>query len=163
MFHSNHILKLNMNTTTRQKRKIIKFLMVKNVFKIYIRRFSEKNTSDWDLLAYAQLDLFSFIGDYAYAYTSNFTHSLATSVPEEYPVALNNSFYLQIDGGFYFRWTTTIDNVTSSKSAIDEEIFWTSWISVETYINEFFYDIFYDGEFSVRIVLFSDYHFYSVY
>ncbi|CBY43227.1 unnamed protein product, partial [Oikopleura dioica] len=109
--------------------------------------FNEKNTSDWDLLAYAQLDLFSEIGDYAYAYTSNFTHSLATSVPEEYPVALNNSFYLQIDGGFYFRWTTTIDNVTPSKSAIDEEISWTSWISVQTYINEFFYDIFYDGEF----------------
>jgi len=151
-----------MNTTTRQKRKIIKFLMVKNVFKIYIRRFSEKNTSDWDLLAYAQLDLFSEIGDYAYAYTSNFTHSLATSVPEEYPVALNNSFYLQIDGGFYFRWTTIIDNVTPSKSAIDEEILWTSWISVETYKWKL-YDIFYDGEFFVRILIFSDYNFYSVY
>ena len=105
--------------------------------------------SDYDLLALSRVDLYSENGDYAYAWTSNFSYSLATSDPEDYPAAANGSFYLQIDGYLYFRWTKLGDE-GPSKSAVDEEIFWSSWNSVDIYIHEFLNQIVFDDEFYVR-------------
>ena len=106
--------------------------------------------SDYDLLALSRMDIFSDTV-YGYAWTSNFSYSLATSDPEDYPAAANGSFYLQIDGFLYFRWATSFLATNGpSKSAIDEGIFMTSWDSVNIYIHEFLYQILEDGDFYVR-------------
>ena len=104
--------------------------------------------SDWDLYALSRPDHYSDSGDYAYAFSSNFTFSLATTDHDDYPE--NGSFYLQIDGYVYFRWII-INGESPSRSIVDKGILSSSWEALDMYIHEFLYEVISNEDFYVRL------------